>query len=95
MGEFVGVELPYSDEDEMEERVNTLVPFELDEVTVSTVSVSLVSRQLLRFSSRILLFFVMPVVRISGYLRSTLWLTPWPFSPCGMYGSRAEPDLID
>lgn len=43
MGEFVGVELPYSDEDEMEERVNTLVPFELDEVTVSSVSASLVS----------------------------------------------------
>eukprot|EP00752_Nemacystus_decipiens_P004149 g3797.t1 len=37
LGEFVGVTLPYSDDDEMEERVNTLVPLTLnmDEVSQS------------------------------------------------------------
>lgn len=37
LGEFVGVELPYSNEDEMAERAHTLVPLELDEVTPSMV----------------------------------------------------------
>lgn len=40
LGEFVGVELPYSDEDEIAERAHALVPLELDEVTPSTVSAS-------------------------------------------------------
>lgn len=40
LGEFVGVTLPYSDEEEMEERVQTLVPLTLnmDEVSQSQVS---------------------------------------------------------
>lgn len=38
LSEFVGVELPYSDSDEMAERVYTLVPSQMDEVTPSTVS---------------------------------------------------------
>lgn len=39
LGEFVGVTLPYSDEEEMEERVHTLVPLTLnmDEVSPSEV----------------------------------------------------------
>lgn len=39
LGEFVGVTLPYSSEEEMEERVNTLVPLTLnmDEVSPSEV----------------------------------------------------------
>eukprot|EP00903_Cladosiphon_okamuranus_P010949 g10341.t1 len=39
LGEFVGVTLPYSDDEEMEERVNTLVPLTLnmDEVSQSEV----------------------------------------------------------
>ncbi len=39
LGEFVGVTLPYSDDEEMEERVQTLVPLTLnmDEVTQSEV----------------------------------------------------------
>ncbi|CAM9279519.1 unnamed protein product [Hapterophycus canaliculatus] len=39
LGEFVGVELPYSDDEEMEERVQTLVPLTLnmDEVSHSKV----------------------------------------------------------
>lgn len=40
LGEFVGVTLPYSDDVEMEERVNTLVPLTLnmDELSHSEVS---------------------------------------------------------
>lgn len=38
LGEFVGVELPYGDGDEIAERVRELVPSQLDEVTTSTVS---------------------------------------------------------
>lgn len=39
LGEFVGVTLPYSSEEEMEERVNTLVPLtvNMDEVSPSEV----------------------------------------------------------
>lgn len=39
LAEFVGVTLPYSSEEEMEERVNTLVPLTLnmDEVSPSEV----------------------------------------------------------
>lgn len=39
LGEFVGVTLPYGDDEEMEERVNTLVPLTLnmDEVSQSEV----------------------------------------------------------
>lgn len=39
LGEFVGVTLPYSEEEEMEERVQTLVPLTLnmDEVSRSSV----------------------------------------------------------
>ncbi|CAM9528413.1 unnamed protein product [Choristocarpus tenellus] len=37
LGQFIGVELPYSTLDEMHERVHTLVPYRMDEVTPSTV----------------------------------------------------------
>lgn len=39
LGEFVGVTLPYSDDEEMEDRVNTLAPLTLnmDEVSQSEV----------------------------------------------------------
>lgn len=37
LGEFVGIELPYSNGDQMAERVHTLVPAQVDEVTPSTV----------------------------------------------------------
>ncbi|CAM9627692.1 unnamed protein product, partial [Discosporangium mesarthrocarpum] len=37
LGQFAGVELPYSDADEMQERVHTLVPYRMDEITPSTV----------------------------------------------------------
>lgn len=41
LGEYVGVTLPYSEEEEMEERVNTLVPLTLnmDELSHSKVRV--------------------------------------------------------
>lgn len=39
LGEFVGITLPYSDEEEMEERVHTVVPstLNMDEVSHSEV----------------------------------------------------------
>ena len=42
LGEFVGVTLPYSDEEEMEERVRTLVPLtmNMDELSHSQVRIA-------------------------------------------------------